>query len=377
MQQRPTYLLLFILMLLPWVAACDGDSAVLVNVIPQQTADVEQETTLTPEPSPVTLNPPVIVTDAPTAAAIAAPATATPHPTAESAVFSAAAANETGEAGEADETGDPDATPLPTFTPPSLPFTTAEEHFWLRRPVPDGGVVWTDKVYPYGGTRGGTLRPHHGVEFMVPNGTPMLAAASGTVVVAGNDSVEMYGPQTGFYGNLVVIELDSRYQGQPVYILYGHLSELLVSVGQQVQVGGVIALSGGSGVADGPHLHFEVRVGQNDYYHTRNPILWLYPFPDYGVVAGRITWPDGSLAYEVPVSLRRLDGQSRYLATISYADDSVNPSDLWVWGENFAIDDVPAGYYEVTVRLSENRRLTEEVWVFPYRKSFVEFVLEE
>jgi murein DD-endopeptidase MepM/ murein hydrolase activator NlpD len=151
----------------------------------------------------------------------------------------------------------------------------------------------------------------------------------------------------------------------------------LVNVGQQVQVGEVIALSGGSGVADGPHLHFEVRVGLNDYYHTRNPILWLYPFPDYGVVAGRITWPDGSLAYEVPVSLRRLDGQSRYLATTSYADDSVNPSDLWERGENFAIDDVPAGYYEVTVRLGENRRLTEEVWVFPYRTSFVAFVLEE
>jgi len=376
MQPRPTYLLLFILMLLPWAAACDGDSAVLANVVPQQTAEVEQETTPTPtpEPSPITLNPPVVITDAPTAAAVAAPATATPHPTAETAVSSAAAANA---ADDADETSDPNATALPSFTPPSLPFTTGEEHFWLRRPVPDGSVVWTDKVYPYGGTRGGTLRPHHGVEFNVPYGTPMLAAASGTVVVAGNDSMEMHGPHTGFYGNLVVIELDSRYQGQPIYILYGHLSELLVSVGQQVQVGEVIALSGGSGVADGPHLHFEVRVGQNDYYHTRNPILWLYPFPDYGVVAGRITWPDGSLAYEVPVSLRRLDGQSRYLATTSYADDSVNPSDLWALGENFAIDDVPAGYYEVTVRLSENRRLTEEVWVFPYRTSFVEFVLEE
>jgi murein DD-endopeptidase MepM/ murein hydrolase activator NlpD len=372
MPKRRRVLLLFLFMLLPGVVVigCTVDTPSLAGAVAvESTAEV-----VPAEPSPTPLRPPVVVTSSSPAVAIAAPATATPHPTVETAVRSTLVENDA-EAGETAEPDDPDATPMPTFTPPSLPFTTAAEHFWLRRPVPEGGVVWTDKVYPYGGTRGGTLRPHHGVEFMVPNGTPMLAAASGTVVVAGNDSVEMYGPRTGFYGNLIVIELDSRYQGQPVYVLYGHLSELLVNVGQQVQVGEVIALSGGSGVADGPHLHFEVRLGQNDYYQTRNPILWLYPFPDYGAVAGRITWPDGSLAYEVPVSLRRLDGQSRYLATTSYADDNVNPSDLW--GENFAIDDVPAGYYEITVRLGENRRITEEIWVFADKTSFVEIVLEE
>jgi murein DD-endopeptidase MepM/ murein hydrolase activator NlpD len=104
----------------------------------------------------------------------------------------------------------------PAYLYPAQPaLHRGRRAFLAASPCPRGGVVWTDKVYPYGGTRGGTLRPHHGVEFMVPNGTPMLAAASGTVVVAGNDSVEVYGPQTGFYGNLVVIELDSRYQGQP------------------------------------------------------------------------------------------------------------------------------------------------------------------
>jgi hypothetical protein len=48
MQPRPTCLLLFILMLLPWMAACNGDSAVLANLVPQQTAEVAQETTPTP-----------------------------------------------------------------------------------------------------------------------------------------------------------------------------------------------------------------------------------------------------------------------------------------------------------------------------------------
>jgi murein DD-endopeptidase MepM/ murein hydrolase activator NlpD len=376
MLKTQRFSLLSLLLLLPWVVtACTVDTTSLAGAVaaePTGTATIE---VVSPEPSPTPLKPPaVVVTNSPPAVAVAAPATATPHPTVETAVGTTVVENDA-EAGETAVSDAPDATPMPTFTPPTLPFTTAAEHFWLRRPVPDGGVVWTDKVYPYGGTRGGSLRPHHGVEFNVPGGTPMLAAASGTVVVAGNDSVEIYGPQTGFYGNLIVIELDSRYQGQPVYILYGHLSELLVNVGQQVQVGEVIALSGGTGVADGPHLHFEVRLGQNDYNSTRNPILWLYPFPDYGAVAGRITWPDGSLAYEVPVSLRRLDGPSRYLATTSYAGGNVNPSELW--DENFAIDDVPAGYYEITVRLGENRRITEEIWVFAYKTSFVEIVLEE
>lgn len=144
------------------------------------------------------------------------------------------------------------ATPEPTFTPPALPFTSDKDHYWLRRPIPEGGTVWTDKVYPYGSTRGGTLRPHHGVEFYVPGGTPILAAASGTVVVAGSDSETIYGPHPDFYGNLVVIELDSRYNGQPVYTLYGHLSQIFVNVGQSVNAEDILAYSGATGVDDSP-----------------------------------------------------------------------------------------------------------------------------
>ncbi|RMG89298.1 MAG: M23 family metallopeptidase, partial [Chloroflexi bacterium] len=267
----------------------------------------------------------------------------------------------------------PTATPIPTFTPPALPLTSPNEHYWLRRPIPDGGTVWTDKVYSYGSTRGGTLRTHHGVEFYVPSGTEILAAASGTVVVAGDDLTVPYGPHTNFYGNLIVIELDSRWNNQPVYTLYGHLSEVLVSEGQHVNAQELIGLSGASGVADGAHLHFEVRLGQNSYESTRNPLLWLYPFPDFGTVAGRVTWPDGSLAREVPITLRRIDGPSRYLAGTTYADDTVNPDDLWQ--ENFAIDDVPAGYYELVIDMGE-KKIKQELWVFPYQTAFVEIVLQ-
>jgi murein DD-endopeptidase MepM/ murein hydrolase activator NlpD len=264
-------------------------------------------------------------------------------------------------------------TPMPTFTPPALPNTSPNEHYWLRRPVAEGGVVWTNKNYPYGSTRGGTLRPHHGVEFDVSTGTEILAAASGTVVFAGADNATLLGETTNFYGNVVVIQLDSSLAGQPVFNLYGHLSEILVAVGQSIQAQEVIALSGSSGVADGPHLHFEVRIGTNSYDATLNPLLWLYPFPDRGVVAGRISWPNGTAAREVPVTLRRIDAPSPYSATTTYTGGTVNSDPLWK--ENFVLDDVTAGYYELT-NGSGDDEIKVEFWVYPYQTSFIEVTLQ-
>lgn len=267
------------------------------------------------------------------------------------------------------------ATPIPTFTPPALPQTSSTEHYWLRRPVREGGVVWTNKVYHYASTLGGTLRAHHGVEFDVDRGTDIIAAASGTVVFAGADTETMLGPQFNFYGNVVVIELDSRYNGQAVYTLYAHLSQPLVSVGQHVDSQELIALSGASGVADGPHMHFEVRLGTNEYNSSYNPLLWLYPFPDYGTVAGRVVWSGGTVAREAAVTMRRVDGESRYFAAATYADigKGINPDP--VLNETFVFDDVPAGYYAVTVETSAGK-FTEEFWVFPYQTAFVEIVIE-
>ena len=264
-------------------------------------------------------------------------------------------------------------TPPPTFTPPALPNTSPHEHYWLRRPVAEGGVVWTDKYYPYGGTRGGQLRPHHGVEFNVPYNTEILAAASGTVRVAGSDADIVYGPHTNFYGNLVVVEHDSSFEGQPAFTLYGHLNEVRVAADQHVEVGEVLGLSGATGVADGPHMHFEVRVGVNSYEATYNPLLWLYPFPSRGTVAGRVIWPDGSKVEGAPVTLTRVDGPSPYYATTSYSGNSVNAD--FGWRENFAIDDVVAGYYEVVVKMG-SKKYKAETWVYPYQTSFVEIVLE-
>ena len=250
------------------------------------------------------------------------------------------------------------------------------EHFWLRRPVPQGSVVWTNKHYPYGGTRSGTLRPHHGVEFDVPYNTPIYAAADGTIVFAGRDDTTLMGPEANFYGQVVVIEHTFLYEGQAVYTLYAHLQEVFVAAGQPVNMDEPLGLSGATGVADGPHLHFEVRVGVNSYAHTRNPVLWLAPFPDRGIIVGRVTDVNGNLLPEAPVVVRPIgDNVSGFSAsTASYADNSVNGDNRWQ--ENFAVDDVPAGSYEVEVR-DGNKRYKAELFVLPNQAAVVEIVVGE
>mgnify|MGYP001547853009 CR=1 FL=1 len=133
-------------------------------------------------------------------------------------------------------------------------------------------------------------------------------------------------------------------------------------------------LSGATGVADGAHLHFEVRVGENEYGSTRNPLLWLYPFPEHGTLAGQVIRPGGALVHGQQIFLRRIDAPSKYAETISYANTSAELNSDEGWAENFAFDDVAAGYYEVEVRRG-TKKVREEVWIYPYRTSFVEVTL--
>ena len=86
---------------------------------------------------------------------------------------------------------------------------------------------------------------HTGLDFAVGTGVPIKAAGNGIVVWAG--------PRGG-YGNAVII--DHR---NGLATLYGHQSKVNVTVGQKVATGQVIGFVGQTGMATGPHLHFEVR----------------------------------------------------------------------------------------------------------------------
>lgn len=90
-------------------------------------------------------------------------------------------------------------------------------------------------------------RLHAGTDVGVPVGTTVRASRGGQVVTAG---------WVGGYGNCVIID-----HGDGVSTRYGHLSEVSVSVGQYVDQGQQVALSGNTGRSTGPHLHFEIRIG--------------------------------------------------------------------------------------------------------------------
>ena len=89
-------------------------------------------------------------------------------------------------------------------------------------------------------------RMHEGIDIAVGTGTPVRAAAAGTVIYAG---------WLGGYGNLVVVD-----HGGGLSTAYAHNSAFASSVGQAVSAGEVVAYSGNTGNSSGPHVHFEVRV---------------------------------------------------------------------------------------------------------------------
>ena len=82
-----------------------------------------------------------------------------------------------------------------------------------------------------------------------------MSAAQGTPIKAGAAGVVAWAGPRGGYGNAVIID-----HGNQFATLYGHTSAVKVSVGQTVKAGQVVALAGSTGMATGPHLHFEVRI---------------------------------------------------------------------------------------------------------------------
>jgi murein DD-endopeptidase MepM/ murein hydrolase activator NlpD len=101
--------------------------------------------------------------------------------------------------------------------------------------------------------------PHQGIDLSAPRGSAILASANGRVVEAGN-----------YAGYGLMVEID---HGFGFTTRYGHASKLLVRVGQQVKRGELIAQVGSTGMATGPHLHYEVRVNGR----PQNPMNYVLP----------------------------------------------------------------------------------------------------
>ncbi len=277
--------------------------------------------------------------------------------------------------------------PAPTRPPPTATPTPCAAavcvvpapHAVFARPIAPGGSIYPDRTYPYGSTQGGLREPHHGVEFFNSAGTVVLAAAEGTVVFAGaDDGPQAISPQPGFYGNVVVVAHDLPSVAAPVYTLYAHLRRIDVVAGQAVESGQPLGEVGQTGVAIGPHLHFEVRVGANTYAATRNPELWLAPLysrgRNWGALAGVVVGPDGERLRGITVVVRAVDVTDavtdKYLTT--YGGDQNNGDDMLA--ENFAIGDLPPGTYRVGV--NGMRTVIETVTIAPDSVTLIRFSIE-
>ena len=121
----------------------------------------------------------------------------------------------------------------------------AQSHSTVVR-TGSGALTWPVNApitSPFGWRWG---RMHEGIDLGAAYGTPIAAAAAGTVIYAG---------WLGGYGNLTVID-----HGGGLSTAYGHQSHIGVSVGQHVEQGEIIGNVGSTGHSTGPHLHFEVRV---------------------------------------------------------------------------------------------------------------------
>ena len=104
-------------------------------------------------------------------------------------------------------------------------------------------------------------RPHHGLDYAAPTGTPISAIGSGTVVFSGIK---------GSYGKFVIIKHPNGYKSY-----YGHLSKIEknIRVGVRAEQGQIIGYVGATGLATGPHLHYELRINDKPV----NPLTGSLP----------------------------------------------------------------------------------------------------
>jgi murein DD-endopeptidase MepM/ murein hydrolase activator NlpD len=155
----------------------------------------------------------------------------------------------------------------------SLSWREAEDTLSEKR----ARLLATPSIYPTRGYVSSTFsnarwhpildrpRPHTGIDIVAPRGTPVVASAHGRVSVVGHK---------GDYGLLIDID-----HGHGVVTRYAHLSKAVVRVGQTVERGEIIGNVGQSGLAAGPHLHYEVLVNGQPA-NPRRYILDLNVIPD-------------------------------------------------------------------------------------------------
>lgn len=258
------------------------------------------------------------------------------------------------------------------WRPPPYPVPWSlrpEDHFFFGRPIPSGEVNWPLARYRYGGTFFGEENTHTGVDLGADRGTPVLAAGTGEVVWTGYGLYRGIPDTTDPYGLAVAIRHDFGYAGKVLYSVYAHLQSTSTWLGQRVETGDRIGTVGETGHTSGPHLHFEIRLGANDFFSTRNPELWMVSPEGWGVLAGRVTNTGGGMLREQLIRVRSLDTGQEW-EVWSYAQGAVKPDDTLQ--ENFVLGDLPAGPYEMRIDYL-GRTISASLLIHPGQTNFIVF----
>jgi murein DD-endopeptidase MepM/ murein hydrolase activator NlpD len=254
----------------------------------------------------------------------------------------------------------------PLYPTPWAP--TPQDHFYFARPIAADEVNWPLADYRYGGV----FLPevvHTGIDIPAEVGTPVLAAGSGRVVWAGYGLFKGSEDLTDPYGLAVAIRHDFGYKQEYLYTVYGHLSQVEVARGQQVDAGELIGLTGETGKVTGPHLHFEVRLGRNAFSGSRNPELWLAPPQGWGILVGRVLGTAGAELVSQPVTIHSKETGQDWIVN-TYGEGAINKDPYY--RENMVIGDLPAGEYTILMPFA-GLLLNYDITVHPGRVSFFKF----
>ena len=190
---------------------------------------------------------------------------------------------------------------------------------------------------------------HNGIDFGIPNGTPVLAAAKGVV-----DKVSF---ENGGYGNYV--KLRHTDGSSTYYTYYAHLMQATVTAGQNVEAGAVVGHSNNTGASTGPHLHFGLRTsdtsGPYKGYIDPKPYFSNVPQPGSGM-AGEVPLPN--IQFEVVVDeLRVRNGPGVAYSQIDKLVKGQVVTATNLYSEGAWIEIAPGKWCAVTFAGSQNMKV--------------------
>ncbi|MCX6054909.1 MAG: M23 family metallopeptidase [Chloroflexi bacterium] len=243
------------------------------------------------------------------------------------------------------------------------------DHFYFERPIALDSNNWPLADYRYGYIYPDEDVVHTGVDIVSPLHKPVLAAGAGKVVFAGYGLLNGAGDKNDPYGLAVMIRHSFSFSGYTIFSVYAHLDRIDVINGDNIKAGDPIGIIGLTGKTSGPHLHFEIRLENKDGDKVQNPELWVVPALGDGIIAGRIENDYGTLIPAKEFWLSTLDKSQKW-KLMTYSSKTKQVDDYYQ--ENFAIGDIPAGKYDISINYF-GKVYHGEVTITPGAVNYIQF----